>query len=417
MFAKLALPLIAISTFATGVFSSPVSIPQGGVDDFNGFNRHQTVVDSGEVCHSVDITIIQQRLAVLQEMAKRIITEQICEVETQTIVFEQYFQSLGHFKGDLRRHSGIHPSYDRGIVGHFGNIYNSDGSFCTDDWNFSGNDIGSQTVVVSDNWNDQTSPQSVDSAYYAAIQSYYVALLASFFPSFICPSRLYFNILRYSPTMFAASAALFVLSLLSLTSAKPLALRREEALMLRNAPIMSLQARDNVTFNNFNNISQLQNFDNFNGQGNFDGSNNGQTVVIKEVQETCQVVQIEIVQQKLAILQEIAKRIITEQICDVQVQTIVLEQHRGALTVFSDDIQRKQVTRQIGYDATVAQKITELVNTDGTLSTSDNGFTGSDVGKNLVVPAGNNWDNSTGPARVQSALTAAQSALNNTSSQ
>jgi len=201
MFAKLALPLIAISAFATGVFSSPVSIPQGvsrrnhghvsfdnwnnigsldgfdqfySISDFNGFNRHQTVVDSQEVCHSVDITIVQQRLAVLQEMAKRIITEQICEVETQTIVFEQYYQSLGHFRGDLRRHSGYQVGYDSGIVDHFGKIYNSDGSFCTDDWNFTGNDIGSQTVVIKDNWNDQSSPRSVDSAYYTARNAYFI---------------------------------------------------------------------------------------------------------------------------------------------------------------------------------------------------------------------------------------------------
>ncbi|KAJ6531762.1 hypothetical protein B0H19DRAFT_1272960 [Mycena capillaripes] len=203
MFAKLALPLIAISAFATGVFSSPVSIPQKsavsrrnhghvsfnkwqgiqsldnfdnfyGVDDFNGFNRDQTVVESQEVCHSVDITIIQQRLAVIQEMAKRIITEQICEVETQTIVFEQYYQSLGHFRGDLRRHSGHQVGYDRGISSHFGKIYNSDGSFCTDDWNFSGNDIGSQTVVIKDNWDDQRSHSSVDSAFYTARNAYFV---------------------------------------------------------------------------------------------------------------------------------------------------------------------------------------------------------------------------------------------------
>ncbi|KAJ7274403.1 hypothetical protein B0H12DRAFT_1066487 [Mycena haematopus] len=201
MFAKLALPLIAISAFATGVFSSPLSIPQGvsrrnhghvsfnnwnnigslngfdnfyGAEDFNGFNRDQTVVDSQEVCHSVDIKIVQQRLAVLQEMAKRIITEQICEVETQTITFEQYYQSLGHFKGDLRRHSGHQVGYDRGIVGHFGKIYNSDGSFCTDDWDFTGHDVGSQTVVIKDNWNDQSSPRTVDSAYYSALSAYYV---------------------------------------------------------------------------------------------------------------------------------------------------------------------------------------------------------------------------------------------------
>ncbi|KAJ6494799.1 hypothetical protein C8R47DRAFT_1213474 [Mycena vitilis] len=201
MFAKLALPLVAISVFATGVFSSPVSIPRDsavlrrnhghisfnnwqnissldnfdsfyGVDDFNGFTRSQTVVDGQQVCHSVDIKIVQQRLAVLSELSKRIITEQICEVETQVITFEQYYQSLGHFHGDLRRHSGHQVGYDRGISSHFDKIYQSDGSFCTDDWNFTGHDIGSQTVVIKDNWNDQTSHGSVESAYYSARNAY-----------------------------------------------------------------------------------------------------------------------------------------------------------------------------------------------------------------------------------------------------
>ncbi|KAJ7274404.1 hypothetical protein B0H12DRAFT_396562 [Mycena haematopus] len=211
--------------------------------------------------------------------------------------------------------------------------------------------------------------------------------------------------------MFAASTALFVFSLLSLTSAKPLSYRREEALMLRNAPSFSLQARDNATFNNWNNLPQLSNFDNFNGQGNFDGHNNDQTIVIQEVQTECEVVQIEFVQQKLAILREIAKRIITEQICDVQVQTIVLEQHNGALQVFRDDIQRKTETREVGYDSEVSSKFSQIINSDGSLSSNDNGFSGSDVGKSLVVPSGNNWDSNTGPARVQAALAAAQSAL------
>ncbi|KAJ7773236.1 hypothetical protein B0H16DRAFT_1409186 [Mycena metata] len=204
MFAKLALPLIAASAFATGVFSSPVSVSKDtavarrhhdsstsfnnwngisslnnfdnfyGSDNFNGYTRSQTVVESQEVCHSTDITIIQQRLAVLQEMAKRIITEQICEVETQVITFEQYYQSLGHFRGDLRRHSGYKAGHDKNIVSHFGKIYNSDGSFCTDDWSFTGHDVGSQTVVVQDNWNDQTSPTSVGAAYYNSRDAYYV---------------------------------------------------------------------------------------------------------------------------------------------------------------------------------------------------------------------------------------------------
>jgi predicted restriction endonuclease len=220
--------------------------------------------------------------------------------------------------------------------------------------------------------------------------------------------------------MFAASTVLFVFSLLSLTSvAKPLSYRREQALMLRNAPPVSLQARgnDSVSFNNWNNISQLQGFDDFNGKDNFNGGKNDQTIVIKEVEQKCEVVKVEIVQQKLAILQEIAKRIITEQICDVQVQTIVLEQHNGALQVFRDDIQRKTVTKQVGYDEQIASKLSQIVQTDGTLSVDDNGFSGSDVGKNLVVPSGNNWDDATGPARVQAALDAAESALNSTSTQ
>lgn len=107
-------------------------------------------------------------------MRTRIITEQICEVETQVIVFEQYYQSLGNFHGDLRRYSGYQAGYDSGITSHFSNIYGSDGSFCTDDWNFTGQDIGSETVVATgNNWSDQSSHRSVDSAYYTAKGAYY----------------------------------------------------------------------------------------------------------------------------------------------------------------------------------------------------------------------------------------------------
>ncbi|KAJ7475818.1 hypothetical protein FB451DRAFT_1034109, partial [Mycena latifolia] len=146
-----------------------------GADNFNGFSRQQTIVsDSEVVCHATDVRIIQQRLAVLTEVAKRIITEQICDVETQVIVFEQYYQSLGHFMGDLRRHSGHRVGYDRGIVSHFKNIYSPDGSFCTDDWSFTGHDIGSQTVVIKDNWIEPSSHESVGRAYYNARNAYYV---------------------------------------------------------------------------------------------------------------------------------------------------------------------------------------------------------------------------------------------------
>ncbi|KAJ7494703.1 hypothetical protein B0H11DRAFT_1717082, partial [Mycena galericulata] len=147
-----------------------------GIGNFDGSHRTQTLdPNQNVVCHQTDVAIIQQRLAVLQEMAKRIITEQICEVEAQTIVFEQFYRSLGNFHGDLRHYSGYQVGYDSGIVSHFGNIYNPDGSFCTDDWNFQGSDIGSHTIVSSgNNWSDESSHRSVDSAYYTALNSYYV---------------------------------------------------------------------------------------------------------------------------------------------------------------------------------------------------------------------------------------------------
>jgi len=116
------------------------------------------------------------------------------------------------------------------------------------------------------------------------------------------------------------------------------------------------------------------------------------------------------VQQKLAILQELAKRIITEQICDVTTQTIVLAQHNGALEVFRDDIQRKTVARQVGFDESIANKITNIVNPDSSLSSEDLGFLGKDVGNNTVVPQGNNWNDTSSPALVQSALDAANNA-------
>lgn len=48
-----------------------------GSNNFDNFHSHQVVEESSEevVCHSETITIIQQRLAVLQEMAKQLVTQ------------------------------------------------------------------------------------------------------------------------------------------------------------------------------------------------------------------------------------------------------------------------------------------------------------------------------------------------------
>jgi len=99
----------------------------------------------------------------------RIITEQICEVETQTIVFEQFHSSLGNFKHDLQRDSGSEGGYDSNIAGHYGNIVDGGGSLTTNDLGFKGQDVGSNySTIGGSNWNNSTSPQSVKSAEDAA---------------------------------------------------------------------------------------------------------------------------------------------------------------------------------------------------------------------------------------------------------
>ncbi|KAJ3770003.1 hypothetical protein FB446DRAFT_647747 [Lentinula raphanica] len=145
-----------------------------GVDNFSGIVSDQVVVEQQEevVCHTVDIEIVQQKLLVLQEMAKQIITEQVCEVETQTVVFQQFLSSCSHFSSDLLRTSGHQVGYDSAIVSHYGSFFNADGSLSTYDLGFSGSDVGQSVVVPSgSNWNIATSPVSAGNAFNAALSA------------------------------------------------------------------------------------------------------------------------------------------------------------------------------------------------------------------------------------------------------
>jgi hypothetical protein len=189
MFAKI-FTFIAASSMVLGVISTPVKRHSsssfnnwGGIsslsgfdnfygsDNFSGSSFSTTVVEQQQelVCHSESVEIIQQRLLVLQEYAKRIITEQICEVETQTIVFQQFSSSFSSFGSDLSRHSGRSVGYDSAIAGHFGDLQSSDGSLTNYNLGFSGHDLGNSYVSVSgSNWNSQSSPSSVGAASSAA---------------------------------------------------------------------------------------------------------------------------------------------------------------------------------------------------------------------------------------------------------
>jgi hypothetical protein len=108
-------------------------------------------------------------MTVTQFIQTRIITEQICEVETQTIVFEQFHSSISSFSSDLTRYSGRSVGYDSGISGHYSALVSSDGSLSNNDLGFSGHDLGRRYVKVQgSNWNWESSPASVSAAYSAA---------------------------------------------------------------------------------------------------------------------------------------------------------------------------------------------------------------------------------------------------------
>ncbi|KIK55802.1 hypothetical protein GYMLUDRAFT_832116 [Collybiopsis luxurians FD-317 M1] len=198
MFSKIALPLLSLSALAGSALAAPVN-PQTqslnrryisfdnwgsissfdnfdnfyGVENFSGEISSSVVVEQQvEVCESVSIEIVQQKLLVLQEIAKRIITEQVCEVETQTVVFQQFLASCSHFSSDLLHTSDVQVGYDSAIASHFSDIFESDGSLSTSDLGFSGSDLGQSYIVpTGSNWNSATSPSSVGSAYSAALSA------------------------------------------------------------------------------------------------------------------------------------------------------------------------------------------------------------------------------------------------------
>jgi len=192
MFSKFAIALFTLSAVVSSAVASPINLSArgdsfsldgwGGHESLRGFdnfyghdnfdsshNEEHIINEEHVVCHTQQVEIVQQRLVVLQELAKKIITEQICEVETQTVVLEQWRSSIRSFHHDLGRRSKRHVGYDRDIVSHHDKFFNHDGSLNVDDWGFHGRDVGSHYIVPEGhNWDDRTSPNSVHLAFKAA---------------------------------------------------------------------------------------------------------------------------------------------------------------------------------------------------------------------------------------------------------
>lgn len=183
----------------------------------------------------------------------------------------------------------------------------------------------------------------------------------------------------------------------------------------RAEEVVALAARGSYSFDNWGGISSLSGFDNFYGSDNFRGDIRKQVIVEENEQVICRSESIEIIQQRLLVLQELAKRIITEQICEVETQTIVFEQFESSLSSFSDDIRRKS-SRSVGYDRSISGHYSNIVNSDGSLSNNDLGFNGQSLGLNTVVPTGDNWNSNSSPASVAAAFNATRVARSNSNS-
>ncbi|KAF8176983.1 hypothetical protein BJ912DRAFT_1063682 [Pholiota molesta] len=157
-------------------------------------------------------------------------------------------------------------------------------------------------------------------------------------------------------------------------------------------PLPSQESTDLVvrgsshSFDNYMGIKSLSGFDNFYGSENFSGEIS-KTVIVKEQEVVCHSESVEIIQQRLLVLQEMAK---------------------------SDDLMRKS-SRSVGYDSSIASHFGSIVSSSGSLSTSNLGFSGSDVGSHYVSPSGSNWNSGASPASVGSAFSAAQAAISSSS--
>jgi len=174
-------------------------------------------------------------------------------------------------------------------------------------------------------------------------------------------------------------------------------------------------SRRDQSFNNFDGRQSLSNFDDFNGNDNFDGSRN-QQIIIKEKKVVCEQIDVRVIQQKLTILREYIKRTLIEQVCEVETQTLVLEQFSSSVDNFSRDI-RRQSNRQVSFDSSVSELFIELQDSEGNLSRNDLGFNGNDVGKNSVSYSGDNWNSGSSSQSVGNIWNASQNSRNQSQNQ
>lgn len=74
-------------------------------------------------------------------------------------------------------------------------------------------------------------------------------------------------------------------------------------------------------------------------------------------------------------------------------------------------MQNSKSVNAVAFDDSFASQIAKLLDSNGDLSIDDLGLKGTDLGKNSVSPAGNNYNASTSPASIKAAYEASKGAM------
>jgi len=148
---------------------------------------------------------------------------------------------------------------------------------------------------------------------------------------------------------------------------------------------------DGFSFNQFNDLGNFGNFDNFFGVNNFLGLQN-EVNVLAQVQCLANS-NVNLVQQQLSILAELAKQVVLTELCDPADQIIALEQFQGQIDSFSSAL-RGVSNLSLSFDNSIAQLGAQLF-VDGQLNQNDFGFVGSQIGQNAFLVV-NNLNNDLG---------------------
>ncbi|KAH7106613.1 hypothetical protein BKA62DRAFT_300488 [Auriculariales sp. MPI-PUGE-AT-0066] len=165
---------------------------------------------------------------------------------------------------------------------------------------------------------------------------------------------------------------------------------------LSSTTVTQVKTSNVFAFNGFGGLASLNGFDEFFGVNNFCGVQN---VIVQENVVTCQVTQVNVVQQQLAIIAEYAKQVILTQSCESEAQVLLFSQWLGGLVNFGQDL-RHVNGRLPTYDSHIASQIVNVVDVTGHINVAGFDFAGSNIGSHGVTVINNNWVQNISPSTV-----------------